>query len=64
MSCLNKTKNIKHCNCSYAGCSRHGVCCECLHYHRAQGQLPACYFSQSAEAAYDRSIDNFLADKN
>ncbi|HBG61336.1 MAG TPA: hypothetical protein DDX37_05860 [Candidatus Omnitrophica bacterium] len=55
-----KVKNTTLCNCSYSGCSRMGVCCDCLHYHRRQGQLPACYFPADAEKTYDRSIDNFI----
>jgi hypothetical protein len=62
MNCSNKAKNIDHCNCTYSGCLRHGVCCECLHYHRVQGQLPACYFTANGEASYDRSIENFIKD--
>ena len=52
-------KNITFCNCSYP-CSRKGICCECLSYHRSRGELPACYFSDEAEKTYDRSIDYFV----
>ncbi|MEI8344659.1 MAG: DUF6485 family protein [Candidatus Omnitrophota bacterium] len=52
--------NQKRCNCSYEPCPRKGMCCECLHYHRAQGQLPACYFSDEAERTYNRSIEAFI----
>ena len=62
MEC-NKTKNLKSCNCSYQPCSRKGVCCECLAYHRAMNQLPACYFSEKAEKSYDRSIAAFIRDQ-
>ncbi len=55
-----KEKNMKDCNCSYDPCSRKGICCECLHYHRRQGQLPACYFPADAERSYDLSIENFI----
>lgn len=55
-------KNLKMCNCTY-GCSKKGKCCECLHYHRRMGQLPACYFSEDAEATYDRSVERFLQDQ-
>ena len=60
MNCPNKTKNDKACNCTYPGCARHGVCCECLAYHRAQGQLPACYFTAEQEKTWDRSIEHFI----
>ncbi len=62
MEC-NKTKNLKHCNCSYEPCSRKGVCCECIAYHRAMDQLPACYFSDKTERTYDRSIAAFIKDQ-
>jgi len=60
MECL-KEKNMKECNCSYEPCSRKGLCCECLRYHRNKGGLPACYFPAEAEATYDRSIKHFVA---
>ncbi|MEW5758459.1 MAG: DUF6485 family protein [Candidatus Omnitrophota bacterium] len=58
--CINLKKNNKMCNCTYSGCPRHGICCECLAYHRKVGQLPACYFDEKTEATYDRSIENYL----
>jgi len=51
--------NEKACNCSYP-CSRKGICCECIAYHRQAGELPACYFGPQAERSYDRSIENYL----
>ncbi|MBM3245782.1 MAG: hypothetical protein FJZ13_00425 [Candidatus Omnitrophica bacterium] len=59
-SCPNQKQNLVNCNCSYNPCSRKGVCCECILYHRNRQELPACYFSASAEKAYDRSVDNFV----
>lgn len=59
MEC-NKTKNLKNCNCTYEPCSRKGLCCECLTYHRRNNELPACYFDSKAEATYNRSISYFL----
>jgi hypothetical protein len=53
-------KNMQKCNCSYSPCSRKGVCCECLHYHRRMGELPACYFPNQSEKNYDRSIAHFV----
>ncbi|PIQ85111.1 MAG: hypothetical protein COV73_06100 [Candidatus Omnitrophica bacterium CG11_big_fil_rev_8_21_14_0_20_43_6] len=63
MDCLNKKKNDPTCNCSYPGCPRHGVCCECLVYHRQNNELPACYFDKKTESTYDRSIGNFMKTK-
>jgi len=59
--CINKEENLKKCNCTYSGCSRKGMCCECLHYHLSQNQVPACFFNAEDEATYDRSIDFFIS---
>jgi len=53
--------NQKHCNCSYEPCSRKGICCDCVAYHRSQDQLPACYFPDNVERTYDRSIRKFIS---
>ena len=58
--CPNETKNMARCNCSYAGCDKKGMCCECLHYHLAMRQLPACCFPDDVEKTYDRSFDAFI----
>lgn len=50
----------KDCKCTYPGCTRHGICQECVAYHRVKGELPACYFSPDAEKTYDRSIRRYL----
>lgn len=55
-----KEQNLKMCNCTYP-CSRKGMCCECLAYHRASGELPACYFDKAGEKTHDRSFENYLA---
>ena len=52
--CPNKQRNLKRCNCTYSPCERKGVCCECMHYHRAMGELPGCFFPG------DRSLAAFL----
>ena len=52
-------KNKAACNCTYT-CSRRGVCCECIAYHRSHGELPACYFPDDVESGYDRSVRNFI----
>ena len=58
--CKDQEANLKQCNCTYAGCERKGICCECIRYHRRMKELPACCFSKAGEATYDRSLDNFL----
>ena len=58
--CPNLEKNLEKCNCSYTPCSRKGICCECIHYHREKGQLPACYFNEEEESSYNRSIQFFV----
>ena len=58
--CPNKKQNLDRCNCTYGGCGRKGVCCDCLHYHLGMKQLPACCFPPEAEASYDRSFRKFI----
>ena len=58
MDC-HQARNAKACNCTYP-CERKGLCCECLAYHRASGELPACYFDAKFEKTYDRSLANYL----
>ena len=58
MECL-VNENIKNCNCSYP-CDNHGICCQCLQYHRKRSEMPACYFNANEEKTYDRSIDFFI----
>ena len=60
VKCPNEKKNNDRCNCSYPGCPRHGLCCECLQYHLAQKQLPACCFPDDVERTYDRSFKKFV----
>jgi len=59
MECKKET-NLKDCNCSYEPCSRKGICCECIRYHKKSGELPACLFGKEAEKTYDRSIEHFI----
>ena len=61
MNCQ-KEENLKMCTCSYEGCPRKGICCQCIAHHREKGELPACYFSKEAEKSYDRSIEKFIED--
>ena len=62
MECA-KEENKSECNCSYPGCPRKGVCCECLDYHLNRNELPACCFSNKTEKTYDRSFKAFVKDK-
>jgi len=55
-----REQNTARCNCSYEPCERKGVCCECLQYHLAKKQVPACFFPDDIERTYDRSITNFI----
>lgn len=59
MEC-NKKENLKICNCTYPGCPRKGMCCECLAYHLNKKQLPACCFPDDIEKTYDRSFRRFI----
>ena len=61
MECENRARNSTLCNCTYPGCPRHGVCCECIAYHRRRNELPACYFSKEEERTYDRGIASFVS---
>jgi len=54
-----KAKNEKNCTCTYGGCSKHAVCCDCLQYHLSMKQLPGCCFPAEVERTYDRSFGAF-----
>jgi hypothetical protein len=60
MEC-NQSANLKACTCTYEPCSRKGICCECIAYHKKNGQLPGCLFPEAVERTYDRSIKAFIA---
>ena len=51
-------KNKTKCTCTYS-CSRRGICCDCLHHHLSNRQLPGCFFPPDAEKTYDRSFEHF-----
>ncbi|MBE9511646.1 MAG: hypothetical protein IMY71_12280 [Bacteroidetes bacterium] len=55
-----KEQNMNFCNCTYP-CGKKGTCCDCIHYHKRMGELPACYFPDDIEKGYDRTIENFVA---
>ena len=52
-------ENKANCNCTYP-CSKKGMCCECLIYHKSRGEVPACFFPDEVERTYDRTIENFI----
>ena len=54
-------KNKASCTCTYEPCSRKGTCCECIAYHRTNGELPGCVFPPEVERTYDRSMARFVA---
>jgi hypothetical protein len=58
-----RQKNQTSCTCTYEPCPRKGVCCECVAYHRRNGEVPGCFFSKTGEASYDRSIQAFIKDQ-
>ena len=62
MECKQK-ENLKDCPCTYPGCVRKGICCECIKHHWEKREMPACFFSKEAERTYDRSIENFIRDQ-
>jgi hypothetical protein len=40
MVCVNRERNEKTCPCEEKDCPRHGVCCECIAFHRNSKQWP------------------------
>lgn len=58
MECQKK-ENLKNCTCTYAGCDKTGMCCECIAYHLSARQLPGCCFPPEVEKTYDRSFKVF-----
>ncbi len=48
--------NRTRCTCTYEPCSRKGVCCECIAYHRSLGEAPGCLFPTKDERSFDRSL--------
>lgn len=62
MECRSE-RNKRECTCTYEPCSRKGICCECVSYHRAMNELPGCFFSPKSEATYNRSVNAFIRDQ-
>jgi hypothetical protein len=59
MECLQET-NLESCACTYPGCHRRGMCCQCIQYHLKLRELPGCCFPPEAERTYDRSFEHFV----
>ncbi|HOT77016.1 MAG TPA: DUF6485 family protein [Candidatus Wallbacteria bacterium] len=62
MECKKKATLAK-CTCTYEPCSRKGACCDCIEYHRGNNEVPGCLFSKAGERTYDRSVSNFIRDR-
>lgn len=61
-NCPSQNKNERQCTCTYP-CHRRGKCCECVEYHRKNGEIPGCFFSKQAEKTYDRSVEALARDR-
>jgi hypothetical protein len=59
MECKQES-NKRKCTCTYTGCPRKGICCECLAYHLSRKELPGCCFPPEIESTYDRSFERFV----
>jgi len=35
-------ENKKSCTCPSKDCEKHGICCDCVSFHRENGDLPIC----------------------
>ncbi len=58
--CPNLANNLENCTCTYTSCTKMGLCCHCVSYHRSRNEIPGCFFPESAESTYDRSVSNFI----
>jgi hypothetical protein len=56
--CPSLEDNTQNCTCTYEPCARKGKCCECVAYHRRNGEAPGCLFPKAVERTYDRSLRN------
>ena len=56
-----KEKTKSRCTCTYEPCSRKGICCECIAYHRENGEAPGCLFPPDVERTFDRSLERLAA---
>lgn len=58
--CPNREMNEEICTCTYPGCPRKGMCCECIKYHKERGEIPGCLFPSDVEETFDRSVEKFV----
>lgn len=63
MDCISTT-SLKHCTCTYTACDKRGNCCKCVQFHQRRGEIPGCFFTPEGERSYDRSLANFIKDRN
>ncbi|OEU48362.1 MAG: hypothetical protein BA871_03740 [Desulfuromonadales bacterium C00003096] len=61
MPCIGE-QSLEHCTCTYTACDKRGRCCECVIYHRNNGEVPGCFFSTDGERSYDRSLNKLCED--
>jgi len=40
--CPNRKLNEDDCPCPHSECERHGICCECIRFHKGRNEKPAC----------------------
>ena len=50
---------LQNCTCTYTSCSRMGLCCDCIAYHKRSNELPGCLFPKDAERTYNRTVKYF-----
>lgn len=62
MECIIE-KNKARCACTYEPCPRKGKCCDCIAYHRKNGELPGCLFTPQEEKTCDRSVEYFVGSR-
>ena len=53
-------RNKRRCGCTYNACEKHGLCCDCIKYHKDMDEVPGCLFPPAAERTYDRSVKKFV----
>jgi hypothetical protein len=41
--CSNREVNAEPCPCKVRDCPRLGMCCDCIEFHRLQGEPTACF---------------------
>jgi len=63
MDCKKEMDKLE-CTCSSVSCTRRGVCCECLAYHRSNGEIPSCFFSVDANKTLEKNIESLMKNNN